>query len=575
MRKVVIVSLAFGLLLVLGALRVYDLVTARAEIDRRARTRASSDALVLAEYLRGTFDAGDAALRQLALHSQRIGGPSAPSSEWTPSLASAGAGLRAIGAISVLDREFVIRHSNRPALIGQSRAGESSFQSVRLDDPPDGLIVGAPFKSPLYERYLIPIARALTRADGTLEGFIVASFLPADVRAFFSSISVGERGAVWVFHADGITLVQEPSPEDQMGTRAADNAVFRAASGGAADGILEGPVIAGGAEMISAFRRVSDLPLIVAVSLDRQEMLMPWHREMSGLVVTYAAVTVLVGAVLVVLFRQMDAKTAAEAELERTRIADAERLRQANEQLTDLLAREQAARAEAEVANALKDQFVMTISHELRTPLTAIAGWAKMLVDGMVGEDKREDALRTIERNAQAQKRLIEDLLDMAGIMAGKLQLDLQPVAVGDMVRAAVDAIAPGAQKKGVRIEADIARDAGTIEADPERLQQVVWNLLLNAVKFTPAGGRVVISAYRAEGALHIRVTDTGSGIAAELLPHVFERFRQGDAARRLGGLGLGLAIVRNLVELHGGTVSAHSEGAGRGATFDVVLPAA
>jgi signal transduction histidine kinase len=575
MRKVVIASLAAGLLLTLAALRVSDAWTAQRETARLLRTRVASDALVLSEYVAGTFTAGDAALRQLALHSRRVGGPSAPDSEWAPSLASAGAGLRAIGAISVLDRDLVIRHANRPALVGESRLGDPTFAAALSTGRPDDLIVGRPFKSPITGQHLIPLGRVLTSADGSVEGVVAASFLPGDMRRFFQSISIGERGTVWVFHTSGAIVVKEPSTEDPMGTPAGENEVFRAAAGGS-HGVAEGPVQPGGPIMISGFRRVGNFPLVVAVSLDREEMFAPWRREIQGMIVTHAVASIVVAGVLFVLFRQIDAKAAAERELHDARQAEAERLRKTNEQLSAMLQREQDARRDAEAANALKDQFVMTVSHELRTPLTAIAGWARMLVDGMVSDEKRDGALRTIERNAQAQKRLIEDLLDVAGIMAGKLRLDIKPIVVAEVMRMAVDAVAPAATAKGVHLDVAIDPNAGTVSADPERLQQVVWNLLANAVKFTPAGGTVSLTVSRAPRALHVKVADTGVGISAELLPHVFERFRQGGgSSRRQGGLGLGLAIVRNLVELHGGTVTAQSEGEGRGSTFDVVLPAA
>jgi signal transduction histidine kinase len=219
----------------------------------------------------------------------------------------------------------------------------------------------------------------------------------------------------------------------------------------------------------------------------------------------------------------------------------------------------------------------MTVSHELRTPLTAIAGWSRMLVDGMVSDDKEEGALKSIERNAQAQKRLIEDLLDVAGFLAGKLRLDVRPIAVADVIHGAVDAIAAAANAKGVRLDTVVEPNVGTVSADPERLQQIVWNLLSNAVKFTPKDGLVSLSVTRRSSALHVTVSETGAGIDPALLPYVFDRFRLGASghAKSHGGLGLGLAIVRNLVELHGGTVSAYSDGVGRGATFEVLLPAA
>jgi signal transduction histidine kinase len=575
MRKLVIVGLAIGLLVILAALRSTDLRSSREETLAAARTRASSLALLLSEFVVGTFSAGDAALRQLALHSQRIGGPEAPSSQWTPSLASARAGLRGIGAISVVDRDLTIRHSTRNDIVGQSRRGDPYIASTMLSGG-DELIVGVPFKSPTVGRYLIPIGRRLSRQDGTLEGVVVASFLPDDLRTFFQSLNVGDSGDVWIFHTAGTVVVREPSAENQMGVTAHDNELFAAASqSGNGSGIVDGPMTPDGAPMVSAFRRVTGLPLIVAVSLGEREVLAAWRREVRGFAITYGVVSLLLAGVLFVLSRQIDANAAAEAELQRTRQAEAERLRITNIQLSQMLEREQAARRDAEAASALKDQFVMTVSHELRTPLTAIAGWAGMLVDGMVTDDKRDAALKTIERNAQAQKRLIEDLLDIAGIMAGKLRLDVRPIEVAEVIRNAVDAVTPAANAKNIHLESTVAPDIGTIAADPERLQQIVWNLLSNAVKFTPAEGRVSLTAKRSERALHVSVADTGGGINADLLPHVFERFRQGATgnSRRHGGLGLGLAIVRNLVELHGGHVTARSEGEGRGATFEVVIP--
>ena len=577
MRKLAIVGLAFGLLLVLAALRWNDIRSAREDARATARLRASSLALVLSEYLIGTFAAGDAALRQLALHSQRIGGPDAPASEWVPSLASARAGLRGIGAISVIDRDFVIRHSTRRDIVGQSRR-EDQYLVDTLRRPGDDLIVGPPFKSPPVGRYLIPIGRRLLTREGDPEGAVVASFLPHDQRAFFQSLDVGAHGSVWVFHAAGVTVVQEPSAEDAIGTTAGENALFIAATqSGDASGIFEGPLALAGGQMISAYRKVANVPFVVGVSLDEQEVLAAWHREVRGFAITYSFISLLLFGVLLVLSRQIDANAAAEAELQRARQLEAERLREVNEKLSAMLEREQSARHEAEAASALKDQFVMTVSHELRTPLTAIAGWARMLVDGMVTEEKREAALRTIERNAQAQKRLIEDLLDIAGIMAGKLRLDVRPIAVSDVIHNAVEAVMPAANAKGIELETNVDGQVGTIAADPERLQQIVWNLLSNAVKFTPQGGRVMLKVQRQDRQLRIKVTDTGIGINRELLPHVFERFRQGAAgnARKHGGLGLGLAIVRNLAELHGGTVVARSDGDGRGAEFEVMLPAA
>jgi PAS domain S-box-containing protein len=252
-----------------------------------------------------------------------------------------------------------------------------------------------------------------------------------------------------------------------------------------------------------------------------------------------------------------------------------ERVRVEREQ-TRLLAREQAARAEAEAANRLKDEFLSTVSHELRTPLTSMLGWVQMLRSGRLAPEKRERALETLERNARVQAQLIEDLLDVSRIMSGRLRLEVASVDLVSVVEQALESVRPAADAKGIRLSV-APGSAGTVLGDATRLQQVVWNLLSNAVKFTAEGGRVEVAVTRREAVVEVSVTDTGQGIPADFLPHVFERFRQAEAGptRRYGGLGLGLSIVRHLVEMHGGSVRAASEGEGQGATFTVRLPLA
>ncbi|HEX7177481.1 MAG TPA: ATP-binding protein [Pyrinomonadaceae bacterium] len=242
-----------------------------------------------------------------------------------------------------------------------------------------------------------------------------------------------------------------------------------------------------------------------------------------------------------------------------------------------LLEREREARAAAEESNRLKDEFLATLSHELRTPLTAILGWAGMLRAGRLDEESATHAVEVIERNAHMQKQIVDDILDVSRIITGKLHIDAQPTDLAAVARAAVEAMRPAADAKGLALEADLEAGDGVVLGDPARLQQVVWNLLANAVKFTPAGGRVRVSV-RAEAAhARLRVEDTGVGIRPDFLPFVFDRFRQGDQSttRAFGGIGLGLSIVRHLVELHGGAVRAESEGPDRGAAFTVELPLA
>jgi PAS domain S-box-containing protein len=234
-------------------------------------------------------------------------------------------------------------------------------------------------------------------------------------------------------------------------------------------------------------------------------------------------------------------------------------------------------RAEAEEANRTKDEFLATLSHELRTPLTAMLGWTKMLRMGMLDESTTAHALETVERNAKVQAQLIEDLLDVSRIITGKLRLDVRPMELIPVIEAAIDAVRPAADAKNIELQTALDPLSGPVSGDPHRLQQVVWNLVANAVKFTTPGGRVRIGLERADSHMEISISDTGQGITSEFLPYVFDRFRQADGSttRLHGGLGLGLAIVRHLVELHGGTVSAQSSGEGQGATFNVRLPLA
>jgi PAS domain S-box-containing protein len=235
----------------------------------------------------------------------------------------------------------------------------------------------------------------------------------------------------------------------------------------------------------------------------------------------------------------------------------------------------QRARLQAEDASRLKDEFLATLSHELRTPLTSVLGWSKLLRSEKFDPAMIERGLEAIERNAVAQTRLINDLLDVSSIITGKLRLDTHPVVMAAVVEAAVESSRPAAAARGVRLDVQLDGEAGPVAGDADRLQQVVWNILSNAIKFTPRGGSVHVRLAQRDGYAEVTITDTGRGIAPEFLPYVFERFRQADGriTREHGGLGLGLSIARHLVELHGGNISAASPGEGRGATFSFGLP--
>ncbi len=249
----------------------------------------------------------------------------------------------------------------------------------------------------------------------------------------------------------------------------------------------------------------------------------------------------------------------------------------AEDERAALLVRERHARRHAEEADRLKDEFLATLSHELRTPLTSILGWASMIRNGEVEGSNATRAIETIERNARSQARLIDDLLDVSRIITGNLRLDLHPLNLAPIVEAALDALRPTADVKGIQTRTRFVPGDCLVKGDTNRLRQVIWNLLSNAIKFTQRGGSVNIELHCVEQTARLTVTDTGEGISSDFLPYVFDRFRQaeGSISRKQGGLGLGLAVVRHLVELHGGTISAESEGIGKGSVFTVDLPLA
>ena len=301
----------------------------------------------------------------------------------------------------------------------------------------------------------------------------------------------------------------------------------------------------------------SDIPILLFADAERSEVYLRTLRLLEGLRnVVLLERPIRLGAAL-------------------SLIRSAIRGRQRQYELRDLLHALGEAREDAEAANRLKDEFLATLSHELRTPLNAILGWTSMLRDGNVQPRHVLRALDTIHRNATAQVQIVNDLLDISRIVRGNIQLAPKLMPLAPLLTLSVESMMPAAEAKGVNVKVSFPADSVFVWGDHDRLQQVFWNLLSNAVKFTPTGGRVEVDMQPDDSGVRIRVADTGSGILPSFLPHVFERFRQADGSstRQHGGLGLGLSIVRQLVELHGGRMTAHSDGAGKGSTFTVHLP--
>ena len=566
-----------AILLAVAALQLADLWWERDRDLRTAEARALNLSVVLGAYVREKLTAADTALAQLEVHGRRIGGPAAADRDWLPILQAALAALPDAGSISITDARGVIRHSTLPGIIGQSRADRPAFRQLRAIPAGmrPGVLIDVPLASPLHPgRFVLPVARRLDTPAGQFDGLAVVVVLPDAFREFLRTVQIGSEGAIWVFHEAGVVLFREPTTADPLGEQARAHPILQAALTHGA-GVLRGPDEGSGLAVVTAYQKVHGLPLIIAVSLGEREALAGWREQRQMAAIEFAGFTVTLLALGLLLARQMTERANVERALADVQRLEADRLREVNEQLAGALEREQAARQDSEAASRLKDEFLMTLSHELRTPLNAILGWVRMLGANAVPEDQRARALATIERNAAAQTRLVEELLDVSRAITGKLRLQPGWVDIGACVAAAAETLRPAMAARQIAFRVDVQEGLPPTWADADRLQQVVWNLLSNAIKFTDPGGSVQLQAARVGDNIELVVRDTGAGIPADFLPYVFDRFRQADQGprREHGGLGLGLAIARHLVELHGGTIQATSEGKGKGATFGVVLP--
>jgi signal transduction histidine kinase len=571
-----ILAFTVTVLVAVAAMQVADLAWRRERVLKAGETRATNLTLVLAEYIRSSFTSADAALRQLQIHGTRVGGPRAPRTEWESILASAKAALPESGSFSVTDENGIITYSTQPAIVGQSRTDDYVFKQLAAGAS-DELAIDRPYPAiGPPATYVLPLARRLTNDAGRFAGLVVGVVVPERYRRFFGTIDVGSEGMITVLHLDGVVLFREPSENNPINETATDHPILKAAQQRDA-GVVRGPLTPGGPSFVTAYRKIGSPPLLVAISFSEADVLSDWYAQRRVSAIAYGALTLTLGLIVATLFHVLSARQRVEHKLAEMQRVEAERLRTANERLEAALEREQEARKVTEEASYLKDEFLMTVSHELRTPLTAIYGWARVLGTKQMPKEDQQRALSAIERNAHAQTRLIDDLLDVSRAISGKLRLEIRRVNVADVLNAAVETVNPAMTAKNIRFDAQFDPEAPVVTGDPDRLQQVAWNLLSNAIKFTPEGGTVRLRLRRAGTYVEIEVIDSGDGIPTEFLPHVFERFRQADSGsrRRYGGLGLGLAIVRHIVELHGGTVTAESDGEGKGSTFRVLLPIA
>ncbi len=472
---------------------------------------------------------------------------------------------------------------------------EESFSRVVRSRSP---AVGSLTQAPAQKSWLFAV-RAPVMRSGQLKYVVSALVEPEAIHQVLARQQVPSEWVISVVDAHGVRVARSRAHEANLGGRLSPSVQDVVAAGGA-----EGFGVAyalEGERVFAPYSRLASSDWLIVLGIPTTSV----DAAVWGSIAVYGGGILLsLGLGTLVAFRVArgitrpiaELRAAAEAlgrkeapRLPQTNIQEigavgaalknaADELRSGEAERDELLRKERQAREAAETADRSKDEFMAVLSHELRTPLNAVYGWARMLQSGELRDDaaiaRAKDA---IVRNADAQVRLIDDLLDLSRITTGKMRLDTRRVDMPAVLLGALDAVRPAADGKSIRIRTSIDSDIGSVNGDPARLQQVVWNLLMNAVKFTPRGGDVNLQLQRENAQVQIVISDTGQGIAPAMLPHVFERFRQADGSstRAHGGLGLGLALVKHLVQLHGGTVVAHSDGDGRGATFTVAVPIA
>jgi signal transduction histidine kinase/ActR/RegA family two-component response regulator len=442
---------------------------------------------------------------------------------------------------------------------------------------------------------LFPVRVPVIR-QGELRYVLTAIVKPEDIRDVVTRQQVADDWVISIFDANGLRVARSRAHDENLGGRASPS-LQKLMAGGAPQGFgvtyaLEGERI------YSPYSRLPDSGWSAALGIPAPLIEAAAYRSLAvyggGILLSIALGTFAALWVARTINQPIGALRSAAQALGRGEaleppdtsiqeirdvagalVAAAGERARGEAQREELLRKERLARETAEAADRAKDEFLAVLSHELRTPLNAVYGWARMLQAGQIDGEETARAFDAIVRNANVQVQLIDDLLDVSRIATGKLRLDVRSVDLATVIEGALDAVRPAAAAKAIRIQSVLDPRAGPVTGDPARLQQVVWNLLINAVKFTPKGGRVQVHLQRVNSHVEIVVSDTGQGIAPEMLPFVFDRFRQSDSSstRAHGGLGLGLSLVKHLVELHGGTVAAQSSGNGMGATFVVKLP--
>ena len=553
--KFIVGSAAALALLTLAGMRVLDLRAQRAQLLKSGDRRAASLAVVFAGYLSQTFAAVDASLRQLALHSQRVGGPGASTAEWGPALVAARAALTAVGSISVTDTLGLVRHSTQPLIVGQSRRDQYIFKRLSVDTL-DELVADAPFRAVTNNRmYVIPLGRRLLAPSGRFGGIVVATFLPAELHAVFRAADVGAQGMVTVFHRNGFVVLREPSTNDPIGEDARHQPLFAAAATTDTNSAYRGAATENGPVLRTAYRQLTDRHLVVAVSLSEDELLSEWRRDAIASFLIFVLLAMAIAVILSLIFREVDMRHAAEETLSRS-------------QRLESIGR-----------------LTGGIAHDFNNLLTVILGNVAILRDGL--RDGPPNATVTAESAAQIERAatrgsaLVRQLL----AFARRRPLQSRTVDIASIVRGAAPMLD---RVLGEDVSLERRIPSGTqfrTMVDPTGVESALLNLCINARDAMVNGGTIVIELARrtltsadAQDIADVApgdyvamiVRDNGSGIAPAHLPHLFEPFFTTKEVGR--GTGLGLSMVYGFVKQSGGYIKVDSE-LGQGTTVTLYLP--
>ena len=533
-------------------------------VQNNAVVATQNLANLLAHDLDASFDKVDLTLQAVADEVRRqLAAGGINGSALTSYIDRRSSSLSEVDSLRILDREGTIVYGRGVDASLRMNAAHRDFFTELRDNPDSGLVISKPVLGQISGKWSIALARRIELPNGGFGGVAFAVILLETLQKQFAQLDLGRHGAVSLRDLELGTVVRYPEPAN-LQTAIGNRAHSPEWPEKLQENPIEGTYFAVGLDnrrRALSYHRVDNYPFYIIVGLLPSDYLAGWKQD------AWRTISLLCIFALITLVFARAMRDAWDSLTERKK---AEQLMHAAYET------EKRVRAEAERVSRLKDEFVANLSHELRTPVSAILGWSELLRRRNAGDTRIQEGLSAIERSARVQAQMIDDLLDMQRIVSGAVQLDMKPVDLRALVKDVVETTRPASEAKQIAIGMTFDPTSTMVLGDAVRIQQIIWNVLNNAVKFTPVGGRIHLDVQHSASTVQVSVTDNGAGIDATFLPHVFERFQSAASlSTRQAGLGLGLAIAKHLVELHGGFIEARSAGVGHGSTFSIGLPAA